>query len=1421
MDGPAPARARRVAACLTATLVALGLLATDVRAAVPSNTVLPVVTGTARDNQTLTSTAGSWSTTTAATYTRAWSRCDALGASCLPIPGAAATSYRLTPADVGATIRVRVTATNADGPASADSAQTAQVVPAPVAASAPPAITGTARDGQTLTAGTGTWSGTPAIVYAHQWQRCDTLGGNCADLAGATATTYALRPGDIGTTLKVRVTATNAVGSATSTSAKSATVTAAPPSNTALPAVTGAPVQDGQVLSADPGTWTGTPAITYAYQWKRCPSTSCTSIAGATLPDYALTPADVGAAIQLLVTARNSAGSATATALKTVPVTPVSPAVATAPQISGATVDGETLTVTTGSWTGTPALVLARQWLRCDALGATCLPIPGATGTSYVLTGEDVDATVRVRVTATNAAGSATATTAATAGVAPVPPFATAVPVITGTARDGDLLSATAGTWTGTLPRAYAYQWRRCDAAGAACADLPGETGPAYRAVPADVDRTLRVLVTAANSGGSATATSSRTTLVAALAPANLAAPAITPGGTPRDGWLLTADPGDWRGTPAIGFAYQWQRCDAAGAGCADIPAATQPTYLAATADVAARVRVVVTASNAGGAAVAASVPTGQVQPNPPVGVTAPTIEGIAEDQATLVARDGSWSGLVPMTMAYRWERCDAAGANCSDIPGAVAADYVIGGQDVGLTVRVRVTATNAGGSASQRSAPTAAVTGSAPRRLALPVVTGYTGVGRTLTADRGSWAGSPTLAYAHQWERCDAAGDACADIDGADRPAYALTGADLGHRLRVRVTATNGLGTTAAQSDATRVVTDDPPVAVSAPSLSFAGVLAERTTLTADPGEWDGGAPISTDVRWQRCEPAGAPCADIPDAIGPAYALAAADVGKRIRAVTLARNFAGEAEGTSETSGLVLAAPPVSTGPPAVTITGPGAYREGQQLSASAGSWSGALPIAYTFAWLRCDAQGAACAPIPGAVDPTYTVTGDDVTRRLRVQVTARNTTAETAATSGPTVAIAGIAPATAAAPAVVADTGKARQGSVLRVIAGTWTGTAPIALAYRWQRCEGTTVCETLPGQTGERYVVGPDDVGRRIRVLVEAANVAGETIREGKPTDVIAAMAPSSVVRPVVILADGVARDGARLRADGGQWNGSAPVDLKLQWQRCSAQGSCQAIKGATEDEYVLGAKDVSSRVQVLVTAKNGGGQATRASLPTEPVQALEPRNRRRPVIVLKGSELRAGVSLQAKPGDWSGTEPLKLSYRWQKCRRDGTRCQDIAGAEKDTYTVTAADASGSVRVVVSAENAAGSAEATSVAAGALVRPRFALAARALKLVGRTRMALTLACSQGPIGCSGTATLRGTGVKRTLRVRLAAGASKTTKMKLTKAARRALARGRLTVAVRVRLRVSGGPALQRARRYPLRVPKRASPARATGHF
>lgn len=104
------------------------LLQATMQAAHPVSTSPPTVAGEPRDRGTLTGTGGLWANNPTA-YEYQWLRCTTTGGGCEPIAGATATSYAVVQADVGSTIRFRVTATNGNGPTVAVSAQTELVKP--------------------------------------------------------------------------------------------------------------------------------------------------------------------------------------------------------------------------------------------------------------------------------------------------------------------------------------------------------------------------------------------------------------------------------------------------------------------------------------------------------------------------------------------------------------------------------------------------------------------------------------------------------------------------------------------------------------------------------------------------------------------------------------------------------------------------------------------------------------------------------------------------------------------------------------------------------------------------------------------------------------------------------------------------------------------------------------------------------------------------------------------------------------------------------------------------------------------------------------------------------------------------------------------------------------------------------------------
>jgi hypothetical protein len=184
---------------------------------------------------------------------------------------------------------------------------------------AAPTISGAAQVGETLTGSPGTWTGAQPIEYKLQWLRCkadsgdDTSTSSCANISGATTTSYTVTSSDVGLRIRFRVQAIDDDGLATVTTSAATSVVigegGGKPVNSSAPTISGSAVV-GSTLTADIGTWVGVQPITYSYRWLRCDKegNACKST-GKTQKTYPVVQADAGRRIRLGVIATNSAGS--------------------------------------------------------------------------------------------------------------------------------------------------------------------------------------------------------------------------------------------------------------------------------------------------------------------------------------------------------------------------------------------------------------------------------------------------------------------------------------------------------------------------------------------------------------------------------------------------------------------------------------------------------------------------------------------------------------------------------------------------------------------------------------------------------------------------------------------------------------------------------------------------------------------------------------------------------------------------------------------------------------------------------------------------------------------------------------------------------------------------------------------------------
>ena len=447
----------------------------------PSNQTPPSLTGTAVQEAVLQASPGTWSGAPTS-YSYQWQDCDALGLSCLSIPGAKGASYQLAPADVGGTVRVVVEASNAGGSGSAPSAPSAVVLPLAPGVLLAPAVTGSAIEGETLSASTGSWSQSPTS-FGYQWQRCTAKGEECANVGGATSPTYKLASGDVGKTLRVKVTAGNAGGATAATSSVTAVVVAA---------------------GSEPAVLVGSSTV------QGSGDTSAAGIAEAF--QYTAKSSGTVNTISLYV---NAGGSATSIVVGIYANASGNPGTLLASATIGSPKAGAWNTVSIPAVSVTSGSV---YWLAALApsgvLAIRDLSTGGApTKSSAAASLKELPSSWTTGATWANSPASFYAAGSAQAPPPPSPPENTVPPAISGTAIVGRTLSASHGSWSES-PTTYRYQWRDCNVLGAACLDIAGASASTYILTPSDEGATVRVSVTAENSGGSATAQSLPTLLV-------------------------------------------------------------------------------------------------------------------------------------------------------------------------------------------------------------------------------------------------------------------------------------------------------------------------------------------------------------------------------------------------------------------------------------------------------------------------------------------------------------------------------------------------------------------------------------------------------------------------------------------------------------------------------------------------------------------------------------------------------------------------------------------------------------------------------------------------------------------------------------------------------------------------------------------
>jgi hypothetical protein len=1180
------------------------------------------------------------------------------------------------------------------------------------------------------------------------------------------------------------------------------------PVNTVAPTITGTE-RDGSTLTAKVGTWTGLTPITYAYQWLLCNSSGseCGNISSATSNTYKAIHEDAGRALRVAVTATNSAGgSAAATSAQTGTIEALKPSNTALPTISGPAESGHLLTVNTGSWEGTPPFSYTYQWKKCNSTGSSCGALSGATSSSYRILSSQVGDTLRAAVTASNAAGSVKAESAATATATAGPPANTELPAISGTAVEGHTLTTSTGSWAGTEPFSYAFQWQRCNVSGESCSNIAGATGESYSLTAGDIGTTLRSIVTAKDSVGSTSATSPPSEGVAGP-PTNTGAPEIEAGNEGEEldveeGQTLYVATGTWAGYPEPGYSFQWQDCYGDGE-CLNIKGATEQFYTLGASDVATFPRVIVTVTNSAGSSTDAVELSIAVKARPPVNERPPTLSGAPRVGQSLTANQGEWSGGKLVTFSYQWEDCEALGGGCVDISGATGSTYTVTPSDIDSTVRVAVTATAVGyAMTTTDSQATATIgpgatfaddfgsAGSGAGQFSEPADVASGGEGDIWVLDRGNDRVEKLNERGEYESQFGSEGSGDGQLNQSDALALGPSGSiwvlDTGNK---RVEEFNSDGEYVSQFSVEGTLLEgiavdkDGDIWVSNAGDGEGGitvfsssgeVLKHVSGGGSGPGELGEPESLAVDsagdvwvADWQndRVEEfneageyvrefgaAGTAAEKMSHpygiAVGPNNEVWVGEVGEnRVQEFTEDGEYLGEFGGsygtapgelelktpmglTAATDAVLVAdgennridewqTPPVApTNVAAPTISGE--LVDGATLTATPGEWSGA-PTRYDYQWQSCNATGGECSSVGGAESSSYTLGSADTGRTVKVIVSAINTGGPTPAASLPTSVIsAATAPTNTAEPTI---SGTPDEGSTLSAETGAWSGTAA-TYAYQWESCDTSGEgCAPIEGATEADYLLGEGDIGSTVRVVVTATNPAG-TAHATSPASAVVADEPATELEAPSI--SGTPDEHNVLYAGHGAWSGTER-QFSYQWESCSATGAeCAPLEGATEPEYDLGEGDVSTTVRVRIGMSSAAGSLTDVSPVTSVIGSVGAlANTEAPRVT---GTPEAGQLLTASHGSWTATGTLSYTYQWQTCDQFGEDCTNIESATGATYTAAGGDAGHTLRAQVEASSEGHSASRLSpvtqpIAAAAAPVPQQAPVIHGVDLKGST--------------------------------------------------------------------------------------------------
>ena len=361
-----------------------------------------------------------------------------------------------------------------------------------------------------------------------------------------------------------------------------------------------------------------------------------------------------------------------------------------------------------------------------------------------------------------------------------------------------------------------------------------------------------------------------------------------------------------------------------------------------------------------------------------------PTINGTPQVGVTLTAGVSGISdedGLTNVSYRYQWIKSD--GNTNADIEDATDSTYEASNDDLGQTIKVKVTFTddddNAETLTSVATVAVAAKPNSEP--TSLPTISGTPQVEQTLTADTSAIAdedGLTNVSYSYQW----IAGGS--DIAGATGSSYTLTSSEQGQTVQVRVTFTDDADNAESLTSVATVAVAAKPNSEPTGLPTISGTPQVEQTLTADTSaiaDEDGLTNVSYSYQWI------AEGSDIAGATGSSYLLTTGEQGQTIQVKVNFTDDADNQESLTSAETLAVAAKPntAATGEPTIS----GTPQVDETLTADTSAISdedGLATVSYQYQWLRDDAD------IAGQTNSTYRLVSADQDKTIKVRVTFRD---------------------------------------------------------------------------------------------------------------------------------------------------------------------------------------------------------------------------------------------------------------------------------------------------------------------------------------------------------------------------------------------------------------------------------------------